>query len=138
MVDLPAPRLCPFKPPFFFAGMDAFGPFVVKRARSEVKRYGCIFVCFNSRAMELLSDLSASSFIQALRRFVSRRGTVAQLWCDKGTNFIGAKNELAKLPCFHQETLKWAADQRIEFVLIPSAASHMGGVWERLLSHCIH
>ena len=33
-------------------------------------------------------------FIDAFRRFVSRRGPVRQLRSDQGTNFIGAKREL--------------------------------------------
>lgn len=30
----------------------------------------------------------------ALRRFISMMGTVRQLRCDRGTNFVGAKHEL--------------------------------------------
>ena len=38
--------------------------------------------------------LSTSSFINALSRFLNRRGPVRQLRCGQGTNFVGAKNEL--------------------------------------------
>ena len=73
MSDLPSSRLEPYSPPFTTSGVDCFGPFTVKRARSEVKRYGCLFVCFFTRAvhLELLDDLSTSSFTNALRRFVA-------------------------------------------------------------------
>lgn len=45
MADLPQDRLIPDKPPFSYVGIDYFGPLEVKRARSVVKRYGCIFSC---------------------------------------------------------------------------------------------
>ena len=101
------------------------GPFVVKRARSEVKRYACIFTCFTTRAihLELLEDLSANSFINALRRFMARRAPVKKLYCDNGTHFVGAKNELSK----------WATSQSIGWSFNPPSASHMGGVWERMI-----
>ncbi|XP_048582060.1 uncharacterized protein LOC125561765 [Nematostella vectensis] len=38
MADLPVGRVTPDKPPFLCVGIDCFGPFMVKRARSEVKR----------------------------------------------------------------------------------------------------
>ena len=32
--------------------------------------------------------------MNALSRFLNRRGPVRQLRCDQGTNFMGARNEL--------------------------------------------
>ena len=40
MADLPEHRVTPDQPPFTFVGVDCFGPFLVKRGRSLVKRYG--------------------------------------------------------------------------------------------------
>ena len=37
MSDLPEDRLVPDKPPFTIVGVDCFGPFHVRRARSLVK-----------------------------------------------------------------------------------------------------
>ena len=50
MADLPKERLVPYEPPFTYTGLDFFDPFYVKRSPSTVKVYGCIFICFNSRA----------------------------------------------------------------------------------------
>lgn len=44
--------------------------------------------------LETANSLSTSSFINALSRFLNRRGPVRQLRCDQGTNFVGARNEL--------------------------------------------
>jgi len=42
MADLPSDRVAVDKPPFTFVGVDMFGTFLVRRGRSEVKRYGCL------------------------------------------------------------------------------------------------
>ena len=95
MADLPVDRVEPWAP-FSYCAVEFFGPFLIKEKRSEVKRYGVIFTCMASRGvhLETANLLSTSSFITALSRFLNRRGPVRQLRCDRGTNFIGAKNEL--------------------------------------------
>ena len=45
MADLPVDRVTPEKPHFSFVGVDCFGPFLVKRGRSQVKRYGVLYTC---------------------------------------------------------------------------------------------
>ncbi|KAK3730393.1 hypothetical protein QZH41_015611, partial [Actinostola sp. cb2023] len=83
-------------PPFSFCAVDYFGPFVIKERRSELKRYGVLFTCLAPRGvhLETANSLNTSSFINALRRFLARRGPVRQIRCDQGTNFVGARNEL--------------------------------------------
>ena len=82
--DLPKERMVPYHPPFTFTGLDFFGPFYVKRARSVIKMYGCIFVCFNSRAVHIedVSSLETDTFILALRRFISVRRCPKEIWSD--------------------------------------------------------
>ena len=47
------------------------------------------------------------SFLQALRRFISRRGPIRELHSDLGTNFVGAENELNRaLQEMDEETLE--------------------------------
>ena len=73
MASLPQTRLTPSKPPFTYVGVDYFGPFLVKQRRSTVKRYGCIFTCFTTRAVliEISHSLDTDSMLNALRRFIS-------------------------------------------------------------------
>ena len=98
MADLPKERLVPYLPPLTYTGVDVFGPFYVKRGRSCVKVYGCIFTCFNSRAIHIedVSSLETDTFIQAMRRFISVRGCPKQIWSDNGTNFTGVEKELRR------------------------------------------
>jgi hypothetical protein len=137
MADLPIDRVDP-SPPFTYAAVDYFGPWIIKERRKELKRYGVLFTCLASRAvhLEIAHSLSTDSFINALRRFVCRRGPVRQLRSDQGTNFIGARGELkdALLELDHgriaSEMLKSHCDW-ITFKMNVPSASHMGGSWER-------
>ena len=56
---------------------------------------GCIFVCFNSRALHIkdVSLLETDTFIQALLRFISVCGCPKEIWSDNGTNSAGAEKE---------------------------------------------
>ena len=92
MANLPQDRLEP-APPFTFCGVDYFGPWHIKEGRKELKRYGVLFTCLASRAihLETAKSLETDSFINALRRFLARRGPVQLLRSDQGTNFVGAK-----------------------------------------------
>ena len=67
MAPLPPERVTP-SDPFTHVGLDAFGPFVVTRGRSTVKRWACVFTCFSTRAIhiEKLDGLDCNAFINAL------------------------------------------------------------------------
>ncbi|GJQ70631.1 hypothetical protein Trydic_g23021 [Trypoxylus dichotomus] len=81
MGDLPDHRVNVSRP-FLATGVDYAGPFDMRdgrlRNRKIVKGYICLFVCFSIKAvhMELVGDLSADSFLNALKRFTARRGKV--------------------------------------------------------------
>nr|XP_017214445.2 uncharacterized protein LOC101885244 isoform X1 [Danio rerio] len=134
MSDLPSERVEP-SPPFMYCGMDCFGPFMTKEGRKNHKRYGLLLTCLCSRAIhiEMLEDMSTDAFINSLRCFIAIRGTVRQIKCDQGTNFIGAKNELnSALQELDPERLTtFLANKQCDFVLNAPHSSHAGGVWER-------
>ena len=102
MASLPVDRCIPFDPAFTVAGVDLFGPFWVTMGRARVERYACLFSCFRSRAIhiEKMDDFSADVLLNGLVRFVSRRGQKKHVYCDNGTNMVGALNELS--PAFRQ------------------------------------
>ena len=135
MADLPPDRATPNEPPFTFVAINYFGPFLIRQGRSEHKRYGVVFTCLVIRAVhiEIAHSLDTSSFIQALRRFISRRGIIREIRTDNGSNFIGAERELREaienwnqnqiITFLQQKCIKWKFNVPL--------ASHHGGVWER-------
>ncbi len=94
MSDLPSAQLQLYKPDLPLCGMDCFGPFLIKIGRSTEKCWGVLFKCQRAVHLDLLPSLSTDSFLMALQRFIARRGTPAQLWSDRGTNFHGGEQEL--------------------------------------------
>lgn len=137
MSSLPEDRIDINEPPFTNVGLDYFGPFLVKRGRSEVKRYGVVFTCLTVRAVhiEISESLSTDSFLMALRRFLSRRGAVKMFRSDNGTNFVGGVNELKRcIESWNKEQIHdFLLQQNIKWVFNAPGASHAGGVWERMI-----
>ena len=134
MADLPKSRVEP-APPFSYCGVDFFGPWYVHRGRTVVKKYGALFTCLASRAVhiEVADSLETDSFINALRRFICRRGSVREIRCDRGTNFIGAEAEFKKAieEMDDQEIKAELLKENIDWIKNPACASNFGGVWER-------
>ena len=125
------------KPPFSYVGVDFFGPFHVKQRRGTVKRYGCLFTCLAMRAvhLEIAQSLTTDSFLAAVSRFVARRGIPLKMFSDNGTNLKAAEKELREgIRCLNAEVIHSAMLRRgIDWHFNPPHASHMGGLWERLI-----
>ena len=85
MGQLPEPRVSP-APPFQHTGIDYAGPIQVRlskgRGNKSYKGYVAVFVCLSTKAvhLEVVSDMSAESFMAALRRFTARRGPCAHIY----------------------------------------------------------
>ena len=137
MASLPEARLVHDLPPFAHTGSDCFGPFMVKQGRSTVKRWGAIFTCMASRAVhvEMLESMDTDAFLNALRRFLARRGPVMKIWTDNGTNLVATERELREsLQKLDKTKIENAMTMKsIEWNFNPPYASNFGGVWERLI-----
>ena len=135
MASLPPDRVDGDHPPFTNVGTDYFGPFFVTNGRKSEKRYGVIFTCLSSRAihLEMARSLDTSSCINALRRFIARRGQVKIMRSDNGTNFVGSDKELKEeLRKWNQQAISEAMLQHeVQCIFNPPLASHFGGAWER-------
>lgn len=137
MADLPPFRLESHLPVFANTGVDYFGPVEIKILRSRAKRWGCLFICLSTRAVdiEMAYALSTDSFILCLNRFEARFGTPSAYYSYNGTNFVGANNELLK--CLKELDQAKITDtlfvRGVKWFFNPPAAPHFGGVWERMV-----
>ena len=131
MASLPPVRTTP-APPFQSTGLDVFGPFTIsegattRASKATKKCWGLLLTCMVSRAVhvELLPSLDINALRNALRRFVSIRGSCSAFYSDRGTNFVAAANEDKEL-----ESL--GKDLEATWKFNPPHSSHFGGVWER-------
>ncbi|XP_013421679.1 uncharacterized protein LOC106181750 isoform X2 [Lingula anatina] len=141
MADLPKDRLTS-GPPFAIVGVDVFGPWsvVARRTRggmAESKRWGVLFTCLFTRAVhiELVESMSSDAFINAMRRFVAIRGPVTEFRSDRGTNFVGALEDVQAQGIFVEggPVQEYLIKHKIIWRFNPPHASHMGGIWERMI-----
>lgn len=66
-----------------------------------------------------------------LRRFVSRRGRPAEVFCDNGRNFVAAAKELGSFLKQNMEPISdFANREHIRFFYSPPYAPHFGGIFE--------
>lgn len=145
MGNLPRSRVTPSLP-FMICGVDYAGPYTIKdsklRNKKLIKAYICIFICFSTKAVhiEVVSDLSAEGFLNAFKRFVSRRGLCSEIYSDNAGNFVSANRQLSEIADFSKDPLfrSFLLDNHIEWHFIPPRSPHFGGLWEsavRLLKH---
>ena len=118
-------------------GIDYLGPLLISQGRSQVKRYGCIFTCLTVRAvhLEISHSLTTDSFINALRRFIARRGAPDYIYSNNESNFVGATKILRdSLREWNQHQINdYLRQQEIRWTFNPPTASYMGGSWERMI-----
>ena len=135
MAPLPVDRLTPDEPPFSRVGIDFFGPLQVRVGRSTPKRWGVIFTCLNCRGVhfEISHSLNTDSFLAAFTRFTARRGVPHVIFTDNGTNFVAAEKELKEMVQQIDSSKVQQKNRAIKWNFLPPHASHMAGVWERLI-----
>ncbi|XP_053402321.1 uncharacterized protein LOC128557840 [Mercenaria mercenaria] len=131
---LPKSRVSDVKP-FIYTGVDFTGALLVRdNNRNDVKAYLCLFTCATTRAvhLELVPDLSAESFLQAFRRFCSRKSVPHVMMSDNANTFLSASRQLQDLvqSISVKEELN---DRGIEWKMIPKRAPWFGRMWERLI-----
>ena len=140
MSDVPQNRVEARLQPFTNCGVDCFGPLEVKLFRRTVKECVCLFICLGVRAVhfELVDRLNTAACLDAVHRFLARRGQPKTMLSDKGTNFVAAANEFKAAFSELKENAitKQLAENGIKWSFNPPAAPHFGGVWKRLVRSC--
>ena len=105
----------------------------MRSSGGEQKVYKCLFTCANTRAvhLEVVTNLS-ENFIQAFRRFVSRKSLPQLMISDNASTYQSAAKELEKL--FNSTILsERLSRQGTMWQFIPKTAPWYGGFWERLI-----
>lgn len=79
--------------------------------------------------------LDTDSCINAIRRYICRRGQVKEIRSDNGTNFVSANRELKNaLKELNQSKIQsYLINNGVKWTFNPPHGAHHGGVWERLV-----
>ena len=112
------------------------GPLHLNSASPEnrSKAYCCLFTCASTRALhlELTESLAVTSFLQAFRRFVSRRGLPAKLLTHNAKTFKSVSVYVKKISR-SSEVKQYLANRQVDWQFIMERAPWLGGFWERLV-----
>ena len=136
----PPPPLPDFRvnkaPPFTYTGVDYAGPLFVCAQGDEnnCKVWICLFTCCVTRAvhLELVTDMSAPTFLRCLKRFTARRGLPRKFVSDNGKAFQVAARTLKDMTS-QSEFTRHLAEVGIEWTFNLEKAPWWGGLFERLV-----
>ena len=139
MSDLPPERLSAFLPPFYFMGVDYFGPLTIKLNKGTrstpgtAKQYGTLFTCMTTQFVHLepTGYMSTDSFILVLRCFKARKGHPKSIRSDNRRNFREFKEALSKLD--QMKIINESIENRIQWMFNPPKSPWMGGAMEALI-----
>ncbi|CAJ0590328.1 unnamed protein product [Cylicocyclus nassatus] len=127
--------------PFENVGIDYAGPFTVKILNNvHEKRWICLLTCMTTRAihLETVDGLSAIDFIQALRRFIARRGTPRYVISDNATTFKLGHDVIEQLLKENRLSTKinhFLSTNGISWKFITPLSPWKGGFYERLIGN---
>ena len=137
MRDLPQERLVPSFA-FSHCGLDCCGPFYTKSGtRTLLKTYVAIFICFSTKAVhvEPVMSLTKDDCLEAIKRFVSRRGIPDEIYSDNSTTFIGTKGELEFRQALATQEFEdlistFGKENNITWLTTLPRTLNFGGLWE--------
>jgi hypothetical protein len=121
---------------FQSVAIDLFGPVEYQqhtKKRQVGKGWGVVFVCTTTSALhvEFMDTYSTDSFLLALRRFMSVRGTPTRFQSDRGEQLVAAAKQVATWD--FKEVVQWAGKKGIEWTLVPTGGQHFNGQAERMI-----
>ncbi|VDK40503.1 unnamed protein product, partial [Cylicostephanus goldi] len=127
---------------FQHIGLDFFDLPNIPEGNDQTKAYGCIFTCATTRLihLEVVKSMATTEFLNALRRFIARRGVPDSITCDNAPTFLLSEAILTdqELPDINPEILKTATNHSIEWRHITPYAPWQGGFYERLIKSIKH
>ena len=128
---------------FTYTGVDFAGPlFVRESSSSSSKVWICLFTCLVTRAihLDIIEDLSTSTFVRCLKRFTARRGLPHKFLSDNGKTFKAAARFLDLL--LKDNTIKeYLAIKGSQWVFDVEQVPWWGGMFKRMVRStecCLH
>ena len=121
--------------PFEVTGVDFMAALYIQDGTSENKVYVCLFTCGVNRAihLEIVTDLTVETFLQAFRRFSSHKSLPKVMMSDNASTYLAAAEELTKI--FRETQLSEALHRMgVTWRFVPKRAPWFRGFWERLIS----
>ena len=120
--------------PFTVTGVDFTGALHIRGKSGIENAYICLLTCASTRAvhLEVVPDLSTETFIQAFRRFASRKSLPRTMISDNAMTFSAAANTIQSL--IRSTTVQDMLNRHgTEWRFIAKRAPWFGGWWERLI-----
>ena len=117
--------------PFTCTGIDFAGPLYL---RTSEKVWICLFTCAVVRAvhLEIITDMTAQSFIRCFVRFVSRRGLPSLIVSDNAKTYKSAKGIL-NATLSSATVQQFLANKQVTWNFNLERAPWWGGFFERLI-----
>ena len=130
---LPKERLIA-RTPFAVCGVDYSGPHQVRQGRGKAKIWIALFTCMVSRAiyLHIVPDLTADSFIGALRALAWTYQQPQVLMSDNATCFVAANKILAELKN-RLDVQNELSAKGIQWIFTPTNAPWFGAIYERMI-----
>ena len=99
-----------------------------------MKCYLGLFTCCVMRAvhLDLVADLTATTFVHCLRRFVARRGVPSLIISDNAKTFKASAKVIKRL-YDNEEVRAHLESNRIDWKFILEQAPWWGGFYERMI-----
>ena len=121
--------------PFSHVGVDHTGSFFIKDTQGrKSKAYICLFVCATTRAvhLEVVDNLTATSFIMCLRRLAAAKGMPTLILLDNHKTFIAAETFLLDLQQ-DPSVQEYLSIKNVQWKHQTPRSPWMGGHFERLV-----
>ena len=132
---LPSSRVT-FSRPFSTVGLDFAGPLMVKTSKEGEcgKAYILLLTCGSIRALhiELVSSMSAQSFLNAFIRFKNRRGIPRTIISDNAKTFKRSAQEVSEF-LDSKDLSSFISSNSIDWRFIVEKSPWWGGFYERLV-----
>ena len=104
----------------------------VKGSPQAQKMFILVYTCLNIRAvhLDLIPDMSSSSFVQSFQRFVSRFGIPDFLYSDNARSFIQGADAIESFVA-SENGAEFLRKNQIQHRRIPLYSPWVGSLWER-------